>query len=188
MSALAAQPSSSTAPLRLPAYAVSMTTDVGRGLQPGDSFNVSGVVHERDTGSGAIGAPAAGPLTLRLHDATGRFSHDLGTVTADSQGHFAAFIPAAATAGYRPSAPVGQPVALAVDAVGVNGEHTGVAGSASVPVVAASKGLRLQNSFVSSVGWVQPGQRYPFLVRVLNPSAKKHTHIKVTLKSVSGMK
>jgi immune inhibitor A len=189
VTALAATPTGTTAPsLRLPAYAVTMGTDVTHGLQPGDSFNVSGVVRDRDTETGALGGLTDATLRLRLHDATGAFSRDLGTVEADATGHFAAFVPAAATADYVPPSRLGQPVALAVDALAADADASRAAGSASIPVVTTSKGLRLQNSFVSSVGWVQPGQRYPFLVRVLNPSAKKHTRVKVTLRSVSGMK
>jgi M6 family metalloprotease-like protein len=176
-------------PLSFPAYAVRMADDVSGALRPGNAFHLSGVVRERDTSTGALGALAAADVRLRLHDAAGRTLADLGTVTSGSDGQFSVAVPASATAGYRGSQPVGKPVALGIDATSVRGSAGTAkqAGSLEVAVATHAKGLRITNNFVSSVGWVTPGQVYPFLVRVLNPSAKKHTHARVKLHSVSGM-
>ena len=185
-----AQTSDATAPLAFPAFAVSMATDVVGGLHPGEAFTVTGVVRSRDVDTGALGTPVPAQVQLRLHDAAGRLDQDLGTVTTDATGHFIAAVPAGATAGYESPARIGQPTMLGVDAARVTsgGDSARAAGATAVPIAATAKGLRVQNSFVSSVGWVKPGQKYPFLVHVLNPSAKKHTHITVKLRSVSGMR
>jgi immune inhibitor A len=39
-----------------------------------------------------------------------------------------------------------------------------------VPSSASAADLVLTNSFVSSTGWVKPGDRYPFTLRVRNPA------------------
>jgi M6 family metalloprotease-like protein len=189
--AAAGSPSAAAKPAaRFPAYAVTMATDAAGGIHRGQAFHVRGIVRSRNVRTGALGNAVQSRVSLRLHDVAGRLDRDLGTVTTDRQGRFATTVAGAATAGYRTSAPVGTPVALAVDAAvhGPNGQTARDAGSAAVPLATAANGLRITNTFVSSVGWVTPGKKYPFLVRVLNPSAKKHTRVKVTLKSVSGMR
>src|SRR5581483_291441 len=125
----------------------------------------------------------------RLRDAAGAFRRDLGVVHTDAAGRFTVTVPASATTGYRPSAPIGPPETLGIDAVGFTGSGGSAAadGSVAVPVASHAKGLALRNSFVSSVGWVNPGQTYPFLVRVLNASATRYRHATVTLHGVSGM-
>lgn len=175
--------------LRFPSFAVELSTDVGSGLRPGQAFHVSGVVRERDTTTGALGAVSSAQAHLVLHDASGRTVADLGTVTSDATGRFALDVPAAATAGYHGPRPIGKQVALGLDAVRVVGSSGTArnAGTAEVLLRTTAKGLRVTNGFVSSVGWVTPGQVYPFLVRVLNPSGAKHTHATVRLHSVSGM-
>jgi M6 family metalloprotease-like protein len=185
------RPAAAGHPLSFPAFAVSMTSDAVTGLHAGETFHVSGVVRSRDVRTGALGHVAPARVSLRLHDATGRLGRDLGTVTTDAQGRFMTTVPGTATAGYVAPAPLGSSSTLAVDATRVDGLGGGsahAAGSAAVPVTATAKGLRVEDAFVSSVGWVTPGKTYPFLVRVINPSAKKHTRIKVTIASVSGMK
>jgi immune inhibitor A len=176
--------------LTFPAFVVSMSTDVGDALRPGAEFHVAGMLRTRDAATGAIGDAAGGQVQLTLHDAAGRLDRDLGTVTADALGRFRTTVPADATAGYVPSAPIGKAEMLAVEATEVaDGDEAAVElGSTAVPIRATAKGLRIENSFVSSVGWVNAGQKYPFLVRVLNPSGKTHRHVKVTLGSVSGMR
>jgi hypothetical protein len=39
----------------------------------------------------------------------------------------------------------------------------------AAPASASAAGLELSNSFVSSTGWVKPGETYPFTLRVRNP-------------------
>src|SRR4051794_7159210 len=177
--------------MSFPAFSVRMHSDVGAGLNPGHAFRVAGVVLSRDVHTGAIGTPASASVRLRLHDAAGGWQRDLSAVATDATGRFSTIVPAAVTAGYRGSRPLDQQVALAVDAVSVQGRAGRAArraGSAEVPLRTTARGLRVTNSFVSSVGWVTPGETYPFLVRILNPSAKKHTHVSVRLHAVSGMR
>ena len=176
--------------VRFPAASVRMTTDAVDGLRPGHAFALSGVVRDRDEQTGALGAALAGVVQLRLHDAAGRFSRSLGAVATDSTGRFTVAVPGASTATYEAPRRLGREVSLAVDAVSVrtaDGRRVSHAGALQVPLATHLSGLRIRNTFVSSVGWVKPGHEYPFLVRVMNPSAKKHTHITVRLHQVSGM-
>jgi immune inhibitor A len=177
------------ATFRLPAYAVAMASDVGRGLTPAHAFTVRGVLHRENTASGRLGSAVPGTVRLRLHDADNRFSRDLGAVRTGPTGRFAVTVPGSATAGFHPSTALGERTVLAVDAtrVTVAGSSSATDSSVAVPVTATAKGLRIKNSFVSSLGWVTPGQRYPFLVQVLNPSGSRHTHVTVRLAPVSGM-
>jgi immune inhibitor A len=178
------------AALRFPAYAVSLSTNLRHGLEAGHAFTVHGVIQTRDVRTGNIGVGTPAQATLRLRDASGRVIRDLGVVRSDAHGRFAVSVPGAATAGLRAADTLGSRTVLAVDAarvVGTSGTSAANAGTTGVALRAHAKGLRITNSFVSHLGWVTPGQRYPFLVRVLNPSASKHTKVKVTLRSVSGM-
>jgi M6 family metalloprotease-like protein len=64
--------------------------------------------------------------------------------------------------------------ALAVAAIGAAG--AGPAGAATLPT-----GPVLENSFVSSVGWVKPGDKYPFTLRAKNYGATPLVNAVVTL-------
>lgn len=172
--------------------AVQLRSDVRQALNPGETFHVTGAVRARDVTSGRLGAPVAATVSLSVIDATGAFRREVGSVTTDAAGRFVATVPGSATAGYAGTAPIGVADVLAVDAnrvVAADGRAATEAGSTGVRVAAAkAKGLRLTNNFVSSVGWVKPGERYPFLVTVLNPSSARHRHVTVSVRSVPGMR
>jgi hypothetical protein len=81
-----------------------------------------------------------------------------------------ATLPAAATAGLKPTKATGYRPQLGLQALPatattareLDGPPAGV-----VRLAAPPSGPVLENSFVSSVGWGKPGERYPFTLRVL---------------------
>jgi M6 family metalloprotease-like protein len=58
----------------------------------------------------------------------------------------------------------------------------------AVPSVVTLGGLKVENSFVSSVGWVKPGDSYPSRVVVTNPTGNAVSALKVTLPTTRGMR
>jgi hypothetical protein len=138
-------------------------------VAPGEDLAVSGSVAQ--VTQGALGLPGAGvpaSFTLELVDATGRV---LATqdVTAARDGSFEATVPAGLLD--RVDASSGA-VNLAVRAVDASyaGFQAEDAGARAVTVASRATGLTLRNSFVSSVGWVKPGERYPSTLTVTNPT------------------
>lgn len=137
----------------------------------GEDLAVSGTVAkvtQAPLGLADAGVPAT--FTLQLVDAEGRV---LATqdVTAAADGSFAATVPAGLLE--RVDANDGA-VSLAVRAVDASyaGFAATDAGARAVTVASRATGLRLENSFVSSVGWVKPGERYPSTITVTNPTGK----------------
>ncbi len=58
---------------------------------------------------------------------------------------------------------------------------------ALVPSVVAVGGLSVENSFVSSVGWVKPGELYPSRIVVTNPGSAAVSNLRVTVTQTRGM-
>ncbi len=138
---------------------------------PGEDLAVSGTVAKvTQARLGLPGAGVPGSFTLQLVDAEGRV---LATqdVLAAADGSFAATVPAALLE--RVDATDGT-VSLAVRAVDASyaGFAAQDAGARAVTVASRATGLRLENSFVSSVGWVKPGETYPSTITVTNPTGK----------------
>ncbi|GAA1931549.1 PKD domain-containing protein [Nocardioides marmoribigeumensis] len=145
--------------------------------KPGDAFTVTGTLSEVDidsnlTGRTLTGVP--GSFTLRVLTADGQTLKDL-PVTAAGDGTFSAAVPGSATSGVAPGPADGFRTTLGLRAVDASytDPSTGAwaaddAGAGSVDVAATPNGLVLENSFVSSVGWVKPGDGYPSRVIVRN--------------------
>ncbi|HEU5036114.1 MAG TPA: PKD domain-containing protein [Nocardioides sp.] len=144
----------------------------------GARFPVSGTV------STAAGRGVPADLTLAVTDATGRV---LGTqdVTAAGDGTFATTVPGTIT---RRLPRTDEAVHLAVRATDVSYDGTQVddAGAGAVTLQAAADGLAIQNSFVSSVGWVKPGETYPSRIIVTNPTAAPVAGAVVTITAPRG--
>lgn len=144
----------------------------------GAQFPVSGTVLT----AADHGVPAS--FTLAVTDATGRV---LGTqdVTAAGDGTFATTVPG----GITRSLPRGGDAAhLAVRALDVSyaGTRVADAGAGDVAVQAATTALTVENSFVSSVGWVKPGESYPSRIIVRNPTATPVDGATVTVTAPQG--
>ncbi len=64
----------------------------------------------------------------------------------------------------------------------------GAAVPKGVPSIITLGGLKIENSFVSSVGWVKPGQSYPSRIVVTNPTDAAVSSVRVTLPTTRGMR
>ncbi len=157
-------------------------------VRRGRSFAVSGTAYRAQDLMKRTARPASGTaasFTLAVTDPNGAV---LGTqdVTTDESGAFATRVPAAATRG------LSQPGAVtlglrALDAsAGADAPTTADAGAGAVPMAAGATGLDLTNSFVSSVGWVKPGETYPSTIQVSNPGATPVLGAKVTVTVPTG--
>jgi hypothetical protein len=95
-----------------------------------------------------------------------------GPFTADSDGTVTATIPGSATAGVEPDASTSYSEVVALQFVDASyGDATTPDGSPAGEIAvgaAPTSGVVLQNTFVSSVGWVKPGDKYPFVLSILN--------------------
>jgi len=152
---------------------------------PSEDLQVTGTVStvtRSRLGLPDTGVPAS--FTLQLVDAQGRVLADQDVV-AGPDGSFATTVPAGLLE--RVDATDGA-VSLAVRAVDASyaGFAAEDAGARAVTVASRATGLRLENSFVSSVGWVKPGERYPSTVTVTNPTGKTLPGGTVTVSAPQG--
>ncbi|HEY0952348.1 PKD domain-containing protein [Nocardioides sp.] len=186
--ASASAPAGATQPRPIGAHALSVTFDrQSATIERGARFRVSGTVTTlRQTSVTAVpeagrGVPAS--FTLAVTDAAGRV---LGTqeVTAAGDGTFATMVPGTITAGLA-DADVLHLGLRAVDAT-YDDHRAADAGAGSVAISAAATGLQVENSFVSAVGWVKPGETYPSRIIVRNPTAAPITGATVTITAPAG--
>ncbi len=154
-------------------------------LSAGTPFSVSGTVATITQAKlGLRGTGLASSFTLALVDETGKV---LGTqdVTTAVDGTFRTTVPASLTAGLAGAED--RVLALrALDATGTDGYASDDAGAAAITLRGRVKGLKLTNSFVSSVGWVKPGETYPSRLIVTNPTSKAISGGKVVVRGRLG--
>ncbi|WP_232677202.1 immune inhibitor A domain-containing protein [Nocardioides sp. R-C-SC26] len=156
---------------------------------PGAPFTVRGSVHRltQDT-LALLGATSAATFTLAVDDARGA---TLATrrVTTAPDGSFTVTIPASAT---EAVATDDGAVSLALRALdvrsgdGFQSTPGDEAGSTSVALRSRARGLRVVNRFVSSRGWVKPGEKYPSSIVVTNPTSKAVSGARVELTAPVG--
>ena len=148
----------------------------------GDRFAVSGTIREVADGRAADGVGAS--FTLAVTDATGRV---LGSqeITAADDGTFTTMVPGATTARLPRTGP-GTTLGLRVLDARAGNLSAADAGAGAVTVSAAATGLEIENSFVSSVGWVKPGEDYPSRIIVTNPTAAPVPGASVTVTAPEG--
>src|SRR5262249_26978981 len=144
----------------------------------GAQFPVSGTVAT----SAGRGVPA--DFTLAVTDPAGRV---LGTqdVTAAGDGTFATTVPGSITRGLPQTGDATHLAVRALDA-SYDGRSVDDAGAGAVAVEAAATDLEVENSFVSSVGWVKPGETYPSRIIVRNPTAAPVTGATVLITAPQG--
>ena len=168
------------------------------GYRPGDPIPVTGEIFELRsvaTDTQRTGVPAR--FRLRIVDSGGNTTATTAAITAASDGGVDATIPGSATAGldpgretnYRDTVSLQLVDAAYEDPNPLNGGTWGAkdgtsAGSATVSVPPDEPVL--ENSFVSSVGWVKPGDTYPFTVRVKNFQPAPVTGARVTIDAPDG--
>ena len=154
-------------------------------IERGEQFKVSGTISKvTQTAVGRPGAGVAARFTLAVVDATGAV---LGTqaVTAAGDGTFSTMVPGTITRGLPKT---DEPLGLGLRAVDASyDDHAAPdAGAGSVRVAAAATDLTIDNSFVSSVGWVKPGDSYPSRIILTNPTALPITGASVKVTSPRG--
>ncbi|NNF63954.1 MAG: tandem-95 repeat protein [Acidimicrobiia bacterium] len=65
-------------------------------------------------------------------------------------------------------------------------DDKGLDATGTVTITVVGSALTLRNSFVSAVGWVKPGEGYPFRVIVENPTSDDATNVAVTVEVPDG--
>ena len=162
---------------------------------PGQAFTVEGTLSEVDIDSNLSGTTftgVPGSFTLKVLSAGGDVLHSM-PVTAGSDGTFSATVPGTATDDVAPGPETDFRTGLGLRAVDATYDDpsTGAwaaddAGAGSVTLVAPPSGLVLENSFVSSVGWVKPGQQYPSRLIVRNYEPSPSGAVTVTVDAPDG--
>ena len=127
--------------------------------------------------SGRVSEPGA-TFMLRAVDADGRTS-EFGPFTAAADGTVRGIVPASVTKDTRVSADNFYRGTLALETA--TGEKAG-----TLTVSAPPADVVLENDFVSSKGWVKPGETYPFTLRVLNYGATPLVGATVTVTPPDG--
>ena len=165
--------------------------------QPGDPVPVSGTVNELDqvpplAAPQQRGVPAN--FFLRLVAPNGVVRGPYGPYTAGPTGQFNATLPGAATAGLTADADTNFEIAAGIEVVEAThsdpltgGWFAARAGATPLTMRIPAASLTIQNQFVSSVGWVKPGDTYPFRVFVRNFTSSVANGAQVTIPAVPGM-
>ncbi|HEU4512263.1 MAG TPA: PKD domain-containing protein [Nocardioidaceae bacterium] len=168
------------------------TFDAAEPVEAGDKVPVSGTVVQRSSGvAGSEDAGVPATFTLEVTDPSGKVVHR-SAVTAEEDGTFTAEVPASVTSNLYTTAADDFRTVLgvkAVDATFADGDDTWrarEAGVGSVTVVSAASTLQLHNSFVSSVGWVKPGDSYPSRLTLTNATDRDFTGVAVKIPAPDG--
>lgn len=165
--------------------------DSGAPYRPGDDLSVSGSIAQLDSATdlGPVlrtGVPASFDLVLVTPGGTAREVPG-NPRTAAADGSFTAVVPGSLT---EDLVPVGDDLELTVAIAARNASYedpsTGTwaaaeAGRLPVSLIGTATALSLRASFVSSTGWVKPGETFPFRVFVTNATASDASGVSVTL-------
>ena len=174
-----------------------VTKTGGKGYAPGEAVGLQGSIYEVNDVSAATtqtGAPAT--FYLRARTPTGEVRGPYGPYTAGPDGTFPAGLqlPAAATRGLTADASTNFRLSVGVDVIDATSTNalsgawaSKLAGSGAVEIVDRPSTLLLENKFVSSLGWVKPGQAYPFRVFVKNFTDEWKNDVSVTIPAPSGV-
>ena len=169
---------------------------VAQGYRPGVAIPVSGTLNKlRSLLAETTKTPVDGTFKLQVLTASGEVRGPYGPYRANKggAGQISETLPGAATEGLTATADSNFETAIAIELVdasysdGATGAWTSkrsVAGVVTLTV--APETLVVENSFVSSVGWVKPGDTYPFRVLVKNYSAQARSGAVVTVPIVDG--
>ncbi len=151
----------------------------------GSQFKVSGQVSKvTQEAVGQIGDGVPASFTLQVVAPSGRV---LATqsVTAGALGSFSTTVPGTVTSKLDPDTDVTALAVRAVDATYAD-YAAADAGAAAVAVATTDTTLHVENSFVSAVGWVKPGDTYPSRVIVSNPTDSAFSDVTVTVTAPTG--
>ena len=142
------------------------------GWLAGEAVGLTGTVGVYDVATGET-VPSALPVQVRVDGDADRAVD----VVARPDGVFTAQVPGALTKGLAPGVH-----ALTVHAAPAAGLDRAEATAATFAVVATVDGEAvLRHQFVSSTGWVKPGQDFPLTSHVLNTGPEPLTDVTVTV-------
>jgi immune inhibitor A len=172
-------------------------------VAPGEAVNATGTVTQLDSTTCCLDTrtPVPANVSATLHAPDGTQLAGPVTTTANGDGEFSVSFPASATAGLEAGPETKFELELAVRATATyddttpflsgdvrdapllsrtSGDWAG-SGSGPVPLRAPPASLLVENSFVSSTGWVKPGDAYPFRVSVKNftTDAASNAHVSI---------
>jgi immune inhibitor A len=175
-------------------------------VKPGEAIDFSGTVSELDSVTCCVDNTTPVPATVRvkLVKPDGTQVGGSVTATADSNGKFAGAFPGSATAAIQPGADSDYKLKLGLEATATYDDTTPFvsasvppapstsgawSGSGSAPVTlrASAPALQLENSFVSSTGWVKPGESYPFRLILTNSTDEWQDNVAITVPAPSGV-
>jgi M6 family metalloprotease-like protein len=172
----------------------------GEPYAPGEAITGTGNVYQLTSGVNGANTKTGVPATLKVKvvgaDGTVAGPYPSGSkITADANGDFAFTIPAGATNPFE-TGPDGNFIqTVSIEAVKATytdpstGEWKGRrAGAVSLKIFTQPDILLLHNSFVSSLGWVKPGQEYPFRITVDNFTSADATGVTVTVPAPDGVR
>jgi M6 family metalloprotease-like protein len=163
---------------------------------PGDAIPVNGTVYEIEHVSALTTTreiAVAATVSLQVRTPAGEVRGPYGPFTAGLDGRFSATLPAGATAGITADASTGFKTTPSIEVVDAfyddpaSGRWASErAGAGALPLFVSADTLELENSFVSDVGWVKPGETYPFRVFVKNHTSSPATGATVTIAAPAG--
>ena len=175
------------------ALAADITVDpAGAPYAPGDDLPVDVVIGQMDNQADLAGGTRTGvaaSFSLEVVSPDGeRTLVPGGPFTANATGSSNVVIPGSVTADLAgdPNADFQVTAAIAAVDATYTDPATGTwaaaeAGSAAVTLLDSPDRLSLRTSFVSSVGWIKPGDSYPFRVFVSNPTTADATGVSVSI-------
>ncbi|NUT56949.1 MAG: PKD domain-containing protein [Thermoleophilia bacterium] len=167
------------------------------GYRPGDPIPLAGHLFEQDdVGADTAKKDVSGSYYLRVRTASGAVRGPYGPFTANrgGEGQIRETLPPSATAGLTATRATNYETTVGLEVVDASYADlvTGAwkASSASAGFVTVSvppNQLVLENTFVSAVGWVKPGETYPFRVFVKNFDWTDRTGAVVRIPAADGV-
>ena len=158
---------------------------------PGEDVPVAGEVYQLDTNpltGGRTETGVAATFTIAVSDAAGKELGRVGPQTANEDGTFSVTVPGAITAKAEAGFRTDFLTSLAIRVVDTSYTDTATgdwgsqdAGLGAVTFFDTPDELALESRFVSSTGWVKPGDTFPFRVLVHNFTDKTHSNLRVTI-------
>ncbi len=207
--ATVAAPDSGTGEARFTLNPLEVTVLASGTHAPGQAVNAAGTVTELDSLTCCVDnrAPVPANVTATLHGPDGAQLAGPVTTTANADGEFSVSFPGSATAGLQAGADTNFELELAVRATATYDDPTPFvsgdtrdapllnrtsgrwAGFGAGPVVVRTPpdALLIENSYVSSLGWVKPGDGYPFRVNVKNQTTSAASNAQVTIPAPDGV-
>jgi immune inhibitor A len=188
----------------IPSFINALAADVsvtpkanGKKYEPGEAVTLQGSISELSDVAGATERSEArnAQFFLQTRTSTGEVRGPYGPFTAGLDGTFSGVqLPSAATRGLTAGPETNFRLTVGVDVINASEQNlasgdwaTANAGTGSIDLVSRPTTLLLENKFVSSVGWVKPGQPYPFRVFVKNFTPEWQNNVSVTIPAPPGV-